>query len=70
MPLLKHQQPVVAALCKHFRTRQMVRWGDLEIHPPISVNASVSSGKSLMIAETAKAVREAAMARERPGGDE
>lgn len=66
MPLLNHQKPVVAALCKHFRTRQTVKWGELEIHPPVSVNASVSSGKSLMIAETAKAVREAAMAREKP----
>lgn len=66
MPLLAHQKPVVAALCKHFRTRETVRWGDLEIHPPISVNASVSSGKSIMLAETAKAVREAALSREKP----
>lgn len=66
MPLLRHQQPVVAALCKHFRSRETVKWGELEIHPPISVNASVSSGKSLMIAETAKAVREAALTRAKP----
>ena len=66
MGLLRHQLPVIAALCKHFRSRETVKWGDLEIHPPVSVNASVSSGKSIMIAETAKAVREAALAREKP----
>lgn len=66
MPLLRHQLPVVAALCKHFRTRETVKWGDLDIHPPISVNASVSSGKSLMLAETAKSVREAALSRIKP----
>lgn len=66
MPLLKHQLPVVAALCKHFKTRETVKWGDLDIHPPISVNASVSSGKSLMLAETAKSVREAALSRAKP----
>lgn len=66
MPLLRHQLPVVAALCKHFRTRETVKWGELEIHPPISVNASVSSGKSLMLAETAKCVRESALSRIKP----
>lgn len=66
MPLLRHQLPVVAALCKHFKSRETVKWGDLEIHPPISVNASVSSGKSLMLAETAKSVREAALSRPKP----
>lgn len=66
MPLLKHQMPVVAALTKHFRSRETVKWGELDIHPPISVNASVSSGKSIIISETAKAVRDAAIARERP----
>lgn len=66
MPLLAHQKPVVAALCKHFRSRETVKWGDLYIHPPISVNASVSSGKSVIIAETAKAVRDAALSRDKP----
>lgn len=66
MPLLRHQLPVVAALCKHFKSRETVKWGDLDVHPPIAVNASVSSGKSIMIAETAKAVRDAAMSRDRP----
>ena len=61
--LLEHQLPVIAALCKHFRTREMVRWGDRSIHPPIVCNASVSSGKSIMIAKTAEAVRRAAWAR-------
>lgn len=65
MPLLEHQAPTVAALCKHFRTRDMVKWGDMDIHPPIVVNASVSSGKSMMICETAKAVQQAAMQREK-----
>ena len=64
--LLEHQAPAVAACAKHFRTRQTVKWGELDIHPPIVVNASVSSGKSVMIAELARAVREAAMAREKP----
>lgn len=66
MPLLEHQLPAVAALCKHFRTRETVKWGERSIHPPIVVNASVSSGKSLMIAETAKAVRDSALAKEKP----
>lgn len=66
MPLLEHQRPSVAAVAKHFRSRQAVKWGERDIHPPIVVNASVSSGKSVMIAELAKAVREAAMAREKP----
>ena len=65
-PLLEHQRPSVAAVAKHFRSRQAVKWGERDIHPPIVVNASVSSGKSVMIAELAKAVREAAMAREKP----
>ena len=66
MALLSFQKPAVAALCKHFRTRETAKFGDLEIHPPIIVNASVSSGKSLMLAECAKAVREAALAKEKP----
>ena len=65
-PLLEHQRPSVAAVAKHFRSRQAVKWGERDIHPPIVVNASVSSGKSVMIAELAKSVREAAMAREKP----
>lgn len=64
--LLEHQAPAVAALAKHFRTRETVSWGELKIHPPIVVNASVSSGKSIMIAEIAKIVREAALARAKP----
>lgn len=64
--LLEHQLPVIAALCKHFRTREMVKWGDRSIHPPIVCNASVSSGKSIMIAKTAEAVRRAALSREKP----
>lgn len=66
MGLLSHQKPVVAALTKHFRTRQTTKFGERDIHPPVIVSASVSSGKSVMIAECAKAVRDAAMAKEKP----
>lgn len=66
MPLLSHQKPAVAAVARHFRKRISVRWGDRDIHPPIVVNASVSSGKSIMLAELAKAVKDAALAREKP----
>lgn len=66
MPLLEHQLPAVAACAKHFRKREKVRWGEREIHPPIVVNASVSSGKSVMIAELARSVKDAALAREKP----
>ena len=66
MPLLEHQLPVVAAISKHFRRRELVNWRGRSIHPPIVCNASVSSGKSMMIAELAKAVKEAALQREKP----
>lgn len=66
MALLEHQRPAVTATARHFRTRQTVKWGERDIHPPIVVNASVSSGKSIMIAELAKAVRDAALYREKP----
>jgi DNA repair protein RadD len=60
MPLLEHQLPLIAAMQKHFRSREMVKWGDRDIHPPIVCNASVSSGKSIMIAALALAVRQSA----------
>lgn len=60
MPLLEHQLPVIAAMQKHFRSRETVKWGDRDIHPPVVCNASVSSGKSIMIAALALAVRQAA----------
>lgn len=66
MPLLSFQKPAVTALCRHFRTRQIVKFGERDIHPPIIVNASVSSGKSVMLAECAKVVRDAALAKEKP----
>ena len=66
MPLLEFQSPAVSACAKHFRTRETVKWGDLNIHPPIVVNASVSSGKSIMICELAKAVKDAALGRATP----
>lgn len=64
MAQLEFQAPAVAALKKHFRLRETVKWGELDIHPPVVVNGSVSSGKSYMICETALAVREAAIARD------
>lgn len=66
MALLSFQKPAVTALCRHFRTRETAKFGDREIHPPIIVNASVSSGKSVMLAECAKAIRDAALTKERP----
>ncbi|WAX22821.1 hypothetical protein MAJJADAN_00059 [Pseudomonas phage Amjad_SA] len=66
MPLLEHQLPAVAACTRHFRQRRTVKWRERDIHPPIVVNASVSSGKSVMIAELAKAVKDAALSRATP----
>lgn len=66
MPLLEHQLPVIAAMQKHFRSRETVKWGDRDIHPPIVCNASVSSGKSIMIAALALAVRKAAINAAKP----
>lgn len=66
MGLLSHQKPVVTALCRHFKTRQTAKFGERDIHPPTIVSASVSSGKSVMLAECAKAVKEAALAKEKP----
>lgn len=66
MGLLSHQKPVVAALTKHFRSRQTTKFGERDIHPPVIVSASVSSGKSVMIAECAKAAKDAALAKEKP----
>ena len=66
MPLLEHQLPVIAAMQKHFRSRETVKWGDRDIHPPIVCNASVSSGKSIMIAALALAVRKAAISATKP----
>lgn len=64
--LLEHQLPVIAAMQKHFRSRETTKWLDRDIHPPIVCNASVSSGKSIMIAALAMAVRKAAINSERP----
>lgn len=66
MPLLEHQLPVIAAMQKHFRSRETVKWGDRDVHPPIVCNASVSSGKSIMIAALALAVRKAAISATKP----
>lgn len=66
MGLLSHQKPVIAALSRHFRSRETVKWRGRDIHPPIVCSASVSSGKSIMIAEIARAVKEAALSKEKP----
>jgi DNA repair protein RadD len=66
MPLLSFQKPAVAALCRHFKTRQTSKFGERDIHPPIIVSASVSSGKSVMLAECAKAIKDAALNRDKP----
>lgn len=64
--LLEHQLPVIAAMHKHFRSRETAKWGDRDIHPPIVCNASVSSGKSIMIAALGMAVRKAAINSQKP----
>jgi superfamily II DNA or RNA helicase len=66
LQLLEHQLPTIAAMQKHFRSRETVKWGDRDIHPPIVCNASVSSGKSIMIAALAMAVRKAAINAAKP----
>lgn len=66
MALLSFQKPAVTALCRHFRTRETAKFGERDIHPPIIVSASVSSGKSVMLAECAQAIKDAALAKEKP----
>lgn len=66
MGLLSHQKPAVAACAKHFRSRKTVKWNGLDIHPPVIISAGVSSGKSVIAAELAKAVKEAALSRAVP----
>jgi len=57
MPLLSFQKPVHAACLKHIRTKASIEFAGLTIHPPAVVNASVSSGKSVIIAELAAEVQ-------------
>lgn len=63
MALISFQKPVHAACLKHIRTKASIEFAGLKIHPPATVNASVSSGKSVMIAELAAAVHEAGIAK-------
>lgn len=58
MALLSFQKPAVTALCLHFKSRETAKFGERDIHPPIIVSASVSSGKSVMLAECAKAIQD------------
>lgn len=66
MPLLEHQLPPVAACAIHFRTRETVKWQGMDIHPPIVVNASVSSGKSMMLCYLAEVIQKAAASKTVP----
>lgn len=61
--LLSFQKPVVAACLKHMRIKQTIEFEGLRIHPPLCVTASVSSGKSMMVAHLAEAVHSAGVAR-------
>jgi superfamily II DNA or RNA helicase len=61
--LLSFQKPVHAACLKHIYTNDRIEFAGLKIHAPAVVSASVSSGKSVMIAELADAIHKAAEAR-------
>jgi len=70
MALLAFQKPVQAASLKHLRKQVRVPWVvskdlTITIHPPLVVNASVSSGKSVMIAELARETQLAAALKNR-----
>ena len=58
MALLSFQKPVIAACLKHIRTKASIEYDGINIHPPLVVNASVSSGKSMMIGHLGQAVYE------------
>lgn len=59
MALLSFQKPVHSACLKHIRTKASIEFAGIKVHPPLIVNASVSSGKSVMIAEMAAEVHRA-----------
>lgn len=63
MALISFQRPVHAACLKHIRTKKMIEFAGITIHAPAVVNASVSSGKSMMLAELAAAVHAAGIAK-------
>lgn len=63
MALISFQKPVHAACLKHIRTKASIEFAGMKIHPPATVNASVSSGKSVMIAELAAAVHQAGISK-------
>ena len=65
MAMISFQSPAVAALIKHFRTKDDIDFFDMKIHAPIVLSASVSSGKSMMAAHIAEAIHDAAIAKER-----
>jgi len=70
MALLAFQKPVHAACLKHLRNQVRVPWVidkelTLPIHPPMVVNASVSSGKSVLIGELTKETQLAAAMKNR-----
>lgn len=59
MPLLSFQKPAVAACIAHIYDSKKITWNGLQIAPPTGIDASVSSGKSIMIAELAAAMKAA-----------
>lgn len=63
MALISFQKPVHAACLKHIRTKKFIEFAGLTIHAPAVVNASVSSGKSMLICELAAAVHEAGISK-------
>lgn len=65
MAMISFQSPAVAALIKHFRSKDEIDFFDMKIHAPIVLSASVSSGKSMMAAHIAEAIRDAAIVKER-----
>lgn len=70
MALLAFQKPVHVACLKHLRNQVRVPWVidkelTIPIHPPMVVNASVSSGKSVLIGELTKETQLAAAMKNR-----
>lgn len=69
MSLLSFQKPAVAACIKHIYSKERIKcvhfhdWCALSISAPSGIDASVSSGKSLMIAHLAEAIKNAGNAR-------
>ena len=67
--LLSFQRPAVAACIKHIYSKESIKRVEftdfcaLSIHSPAGIDASVSSGKSMMIAHLAEAIKNAGNAK-------